>query len=119
MSETQALSSHLPDMLASGWKTASFGPFRDGVEICHLRQEDPAVALLKYAPGARVPRHLHTGLETILVLDGSQSDERGTYKAGDLVLNPQGSSHSVWSEKGCVILITWERPVKILDEDNT
>lgn len=117
MGKASAISLHLPDVLGGGWKTASFGPFRDGVEICHLRQADPAVALLKYAPGARVPRHLHTGLETILVLDGSQSDERGTYKSGDLVLNAEGSAHSVWSEQGCVILITWERPIKILDED--
>ncbi|MEL7106810.1 MAG: cupin domain-containing protein [Pseudomonadota bacterium] len=118
MDKAPALSSHLPDMLGEGWKSATFGLFRDGVEICHLRREDPAIALLKYAPGARVPYHLHTGLETILVLDGSQSDERGTYKTGDLVLNPEGTSHSVWSEHGCVILITWERPVKVLDEDN-
>jgi len=112
------LSSHFPDILASGWKTASFEPFREGVEICVLRKDDPSVALLKYAPGARVPLHLHTGLETILVLEGSQSDERGTYTAGDLVFNPEGSSHSVWSEDGCVILITWARPVKFLEEDD-
>lgn len=119
MDENLPVSSHFPDILAGGWKTVSFGPFREGVEISLLREDDPSVALLKYARGARVPHHLHTGLETILVLAGSQSDERGTYKTGDLVLNPEGTSHSVWSEEGCVILITWERPVRILDEDET
>lgn len=119
MDRTTSLSSHVPDMVGGFWRTASFAPFREGVEICLLRKEDPSVALLKYAPGAGVPHHLHTGLETILVLDGSQSDERGTYRVGDLVLNPAGTSHSVWSAEGCVILITWERPVKILDAADT
>jgi anti-sigma factor ChrR (cupin superfamily) len=94
-----------------------FAPFRDGVEICRLRADDPAVALLRYAPGAAVPRHMHTGLETILVLEGAQSDERGHYPAGTLVLNPTGTEHSVWSEGGCVVLIQWERPVRFLVEE--
>jgi anti-sigma factor ChrR (cupin superfamily) len=105
-------------LLTGGWKTAQFKPFRDGVEICELRSSDPVVALLKYAHGARVPRHLHTGLESIFVLDGSQSDENGTYHAGDVVLNPAGSEHSVWSAQGCVILIEWERPIQILEQED-
>lgn len=101
--------------LMTTWQDLPFEPFRDGVDIHHIRQGAPAVAILRYAPGARVPLHLHTGLETILVLDGAQSDERGTYGKGTVVLNPQGSSHSVWSDTGCAVLIQWERPVKILD----
>jgi len=92
-----------------------FEPFRDGVDIHYVKQGAPAVALLRYAPGARVPMHRHTGLESVLVLEGEQSDERGTYPEGSFVLNPEGSSHSVWSETGCVVLIQWERPVEILE----
>jgi anti-sigma factor ChrR (cupin superfamily) len=103
------------DMLAGGWRAAAFEPFREGVEIVWLRRDPPAVALLRYAPGAAVPRHRHAGLETILVLDGAQSDERGDYAAGALVLNPEGSVHSVWSDEGCVVLIQWERPVEFLE----
>ncbi|MEM1343584.1 MAG: cupin domain-containing protein [Pseudomonadota bacterium] len=103
---------HLPGLLQGGWQALEFAPFREGVEIFWLKQGTPGVALLRYEAGAGVPEHLHTGLETILVLDGSQSDERGTYRAGALVLNPEGSVHSVWSEEGCVVLIQWERPVR-------
>lgn len=92
-----------------------FEPFREGVEIYHMMRGAPAVALLRYAPGARVPLHRHAGLETILVLEGAQSDERGTYPKGSFVVNPAGSTHSVWSDGGCVVLIQWERPVKFLD----
>jgi anti-sigma factor ChrR (cupin superfamily) len=63
-----------------------------------------------------VPRHRHTGLETILVLDGTQSDERGDYGAGTLILNPTGSAHSVWSDPGCVVLIQWDKPVQFLED---
>ncbi|GFE63881.1 cupin domain-containing protein [Litoreibacter roseus] len=100
----------LPNRLAD----LPFEPFRDGVDIHYMKQGSPEVALLRYAPGARVPTHRHTGLESILVLEGEQTDERGTYRAGTFILNSEGSSHSVWSETGCVVLIQWERPVEIL-----
>ncbi|HBG99962.1 MAG TPA: allophanate hydrolase [Rhodobacteraceae bacterium] len=102
----------LADLIQGGWRSLTFRPFRDGVEICELQGGEPAVALLRYAPGASVPRHRHTGLETILVLDGTQSDERGDYPAGSFILNPAGSEHSVWSEAGCCVLIQWEKPVE-------
>ena len=66
----------LPALLAGGWEALDFEPFRDGIEVHWLRRSDPQVALLRYAPGARVPLHRHAGLETILVLDGAQSDAR-------------------------------------------
>lgn len=100
--------------LTHGWRDAVYAPFRDGIEICRLRDTPPEVALLRYAPGARVPPHRHTGLEMIEVLDGAQSDEGGTYHAGDVVLNPAGSTHSVWSDNGCVVLILWEKPIVFL-----
>lgn len=106
---------HIPGMLDDYWKEATFAPFRDGVEISRLHDGPPAVALLRYAPGASIPAHVHRGLETILVLDGSQSDERGTYSAGSLVLNPEGTSHRVWTRDGCVVLIQWTLPVEFLN----
>lgn len=95
--------------------TLPFEPFREGVEIYHIKTGRPAVALLRYQPGASVPLHRHTGLETIFVLRGAQSDERATYNVGDYVLNPEGTAHSVWSNDGCIILIQWERPVEFLE----
>jgi anti-sigma factor ChrR (cupin superfamily) len=104
----------LQDYLHGGWSDAPFEPFREGVDIAHLYTDGPEVALLRYAPGARVPAHRHDGLEVIAVLEGAQSDARGTYRAGDLVFNPPGTTHEVWSDTGCVILIYWAKPVVIL-----
>lgn len=103
-------------LTTGGWRDLPFAPFHPGVEVHYLWQADhgPVLALLRYAPGASVPRHLHTGLETILVLQGSQSDERGTYGAGAVICNPEGSRHSVWTDEGCTVLIQWERPVRFV-----
>lgn len=103
------------NLLPEDWAIMPFEPFREGVEICHLWQGGPDVALLRYAPGASVPRHHHTGLETILVLSGSQSDETGRFTAGSIVFNPAGTAHSVWSNDGCTVLIQWEKPVEFLE----
>ncbi|WP_376873458.1 cupin domain-containing protein [Albirhodobacter sp. R86504] len=102
------------NLLPDGWANMTYEPFREGVEICHLWRGGPDVALLRYAAGASVPRHRHLGLETIIVLSGSQSDDHGRYKAGSVVFNPAGSEHEVWSEDGCTVLIQWERPVEFL-----
>jgi anti-sigma factor ChrR (cupin superfamily) len=105
----------IPDLIDT-WHKMPFEPFREGVDIHHIQTGEPALAILRYAPGARVPLHQHMGLETIFVLEGSQSDERGCYEQGALIVNPEGSVHSVWSETGCAVLIQWERPVKIIEE---
>jgi anti-sigma factor ChrR (cupin superfamily) len=104
------------NITGGGWKTLAFEPFRDGVTLHWIKPfegDQPGVALLKYEPGAKIPRHRHEGLETILVLDGIQSDEVGDFGPGTYIVNPIGSEHSVWSENGCVVLIQWDRPVTI------
>ena len=101
-------------LVNGGWCSLPFEPFKEGVEAHWLQRETPQMAILRYAPGASVGRHRHEGLETILVLEGTQSDETGTFEAGDFVMNAQGSDHSVWSETGCVVLLQWHKPVTFL-----
>lgn len=108
---------NFPGLLSGGWRDMTFEPFREGVEICRLITGEPEVALLRYRPGAKIPLHLHIGLETILVLDGAQSDEYGVYQAGTFTANPPGSRHSVASDEGCVVLIQWTKPVEILQDE--
>ena len=105
---------NLPSFLPEAWRALTFEPFREGVEIAPIVTGEPAIALLRYAPGSGVPMHRHRGLETILVLEGVQSDERGDYPAGSLMLNPEGSEHSVWSDPGCVVLIQWTKAVEFI-----
>ncbi|TVQ58706.1 MAG: transcription negative regulator ChrR [Spirulina sp. DLM2.Bin59] len=89
-------------------------PFHPGVMIHRLyddAQTGAAAALLRYAPGATVAPHVHSGFEHILVLAGSQEDQRGNYPAGTLVINPPETGHWVKSEAGCIVLAIWQRPV--------
>jgi anti-sigma factor ChrR (cupin superfamily) len=93
-----------------------FQQLRDGVEI-HILHETPdgaRTAILRYRPGAEVPAHRHEGYEYIYVLEGEQTDERGSYGAGSFVINEPGMSHRVRSPSGCVVLIIWQRPVVFL-----
>jgi anti-sigma factor ChrR (cupin superfamily) len=84
-----------------------------------------ATSIVRYAPGASFPRHVHGGGEEILVLEGTFSDERGDYPAGCYIRNPPGSSHAPCSRGGCVLLVKlWQfaaadlEPVRI-DTRNT
>ena len=97
-------------------------PFRQGIEIYNLyggNENQPAAALLRYQAGASVPRHLHEGIEHILVLSGAQSDEHGEYSAGNLLINFPGSQHQVTSSQGCIVLAIWNKPVSFIQEKNS
>jgi anti-sigma factor ChrR (cupin superfamily) len=71
----------------------------------------PSAALLRYAPGATLPHHRHTGYEHITILEGSQIDQHGVYAAPCFIVNPPGSSHGVSSPDGCLVLVIWNEPV--------
>jgi anti-sigma factor ChrR (cupin superfamily) len=98
---------------ASDIASLTFRELRPGVEIhvLHESSDGARVALLRYVPGAEVPEHRHEGHEYVYVLEGEQSDERGSYSAGALVVNEPGVTHRVSSARGCVVLIIWQRPV--------
>ena len=104
------------DLLAESQRADfTWTPFRPGVEEHRLygahQPDAPTASLLRYAPGARIPRHRHAAVEHIIVLAGSQRDERGTYRTGALLVNFPGSEHTVVSDEGCTVLAIWERPV--------
>ncbi len=95
-------------------------PFRPGVTAQWLYKEGnggPAAVLLRYEPGARVALHEHVGYEHLLVLEGDQFDEDGTYPAGTLVISPPGTKHSPGSQGGCVALLIYEKAVRFVSPE--
>ena len=104
-----ALWSLRPEVIAG----LAFAELRPGVDIhvLHEAADGARAAILRYAPGAVVPAHRHEGHEYIYVLEGEQSDERGRYGTGSFVVNEPGMTHRVQSERGCTVLIIWQRPV--------
>lgn len=94
-------------------------PFKDGVEIHRLYGdgiEGPTAALLRFAEASKVPFHTHPGYEHILVLAGTQVDQNGEATAGTLTISPPGTSHSVVSYAGCIVLAIYNEPVQFLDD---
>lgn len=110
ISHLLAIEDHVDDFL---WV-----PFKDGIDIFRIYNDDesgPSAALLRYAAGAEVPMHLHTGYEHILILSGSQSDGLKLYEKGMLMISSPGSQHLVTSEAGCIVLAIWQTPVQFIN----
>lgn len=78
---------------------------RPGVHWKVLWEENGRKAvLMRYAPGATIPRHRHLGDEQIFVLEGSVSDDSGTCATGGYARRPPGCVHSVSSREGALVL---------------
>ncbi|MBI3896949.1 MAG: cupin domain-containing protein [Gammaproteobacteria bacterium] len=73
--------------------------YRDGGEF------GPATSVVRYDADSHFTRHVHPGGEEILVLDGIFSDEHGDYPAGSYLLNPEGTAHTPFSKKGCLLFV--------------
>ena len=66
--------------------------------------------LMKVKPGAYAAPHSHDQVEHVYILEGSFSDEYGTYHAGDYLVRTPGSDHSAQSEQGATVLLMYTRP---------
>ena len=82
----------------------------DGVERLYLERDDGgefavATTIVRFDPGSKFDEHVHDGGEEIIVLEGTFSDEFGSYPKGTYIRNPMGSSHNPYSDSGCVIFV--------------
>ena len=66
--------------------------------------------LMKFEPGARLPKHAHTEIEQTFVLQGSLLDEEGECTAGNFVWRRAGSVHDAWSPQGGIMLGIFRKP---------
>jgi|TARA_Y100000992_G_scaffold279796_1_gene226323 anti-sigma factor ChrR (cupin superfamily) len=82
----------------------------DGVERLYLERDDGgesavATSIVRFAPGSKFDKHIHDGGEEFIVLEGTFSDEFGSYPKGTYVRNPQGSAHNPFSDSGCKLFV--------------
>lgn len=61
-------------------------------------------AIVEFAPGSSLRSDCEYG-EEIVVLDGVISDESESYRKGDYLKNPPGSSHVYESASGCLLFV--------------
>lgn len=86
----------------AGWSAYS----ESGVSRLVLhRHRAERVAMIRFAPGARVADDPHAGGEELFVLEGVLCDEVGRYPAGTWLRNPAGSAHAPFSEQGCLFYV--------------
>ncbi len=64
-----------------------------------------ATSIVRYAPAAHCSAHVHELGEEIIVLEGEFADEHGVYPAGTYLKNPPASSHSPYTQSGCVLFV--------------
>lgn len=87
---------------ATDWQP---GPV-DGVRVLPLHAHaSESVALERWAPGVHVGHRAHPGGTEILVLEGSFTDEDGTYPTRSWLRLPPGSGHSPATEEGCLLYV--------------
>ncbi|MEZ5946183.1 MAG: cupin domain-containing protein [Hyphomonas sp.] len=72
-----------------GWKLATPGIRR----LPLMSGGDLEMELYRIEPGARVPRHTHSGAEYTLVVSGGFSDEAGGYGPGDMIVKGPDDVH--------------------------
>ena len=83
--------------------------------IWHDSQTKRRAALVRFDPGAQLPRHKHVGNELIFVIEGSNADESGEVLAGNFNYRPDGCLHTVSSKNGATILAVVTGGVEVIN----
>ncbi|MCY1127129.1 ChrR family anti-sigma-E factor [Frigidibacter sp. RF13] len=103
----------LAEMLKGGnprWKSLGVGVRQDIL----MANDAGSVRLLFIPPGQAVPDHGHNGLELTLVLQGSFTDETGSFGVGDLEVANEGLDHTPVAGPGeaCICLAATDAPLR-------
>jgi len=98
-------------------KSIKWSTVTPSLRSAHLvtEQNKFEVCLHKIKKGGKVAEHDHRGLEVTVVLEGSFSDEKGTYNPGDYIIKKPGDTHRPTAalNKDCICLSIVEAPVKL------
>ena len=93
----------------------------EGVEQKTLMVEPKTgmlTALMRMAPGAKLPDHEHVRIEQTYVLEGTLMCPEGECKAGQFVWRPAGSRHHAWAgPQGGLFLAMFQAPNKFFQAD--
>ena len=76
----------------------------EGVSMIPLYREEgypEEIQLVRLEPETVVSSHVHDGGAEIFVLEGSFTDEHGSYEEGSWVRYPDGSVHRISTRSGC------------------
>lgn len=83
---------------------------RIGAKILTLFEQQNTMvkcSFVEFLPNSHTMPHRHTGIEYIIVLRGSFSDEYGSHKKGELLLYEKDTVHAWKSEDGALLFVVW------------
>jgi anti-sigma factor ChrR (cupin superfamily) len=104
------------DVAALPWHPTPF----PGIEQKILLRDEArglVTALVRMAPGARLPLHEHVDVEQTYVLEGSLADDEGNeITSGNFIWRPAGHRHVAWSPGGGLMLAVFLKPNLFLEE---
>ena len=111
------LASRFVEIAQLPWEKTRF-PGVEGKTLVVDRETGVVTALMKFAPGAKLPDHEHMRLEQTYVVEGSLVCGEGECKAGDFVWRPAGSRHEAWAgAQGGLMLAIFQIPNKFFEKD--
>ena len=68
------------------------------------------VILVKFEPGAKMPRHIHHCTAVAYTLAGTWSYDEGDFAVGDVAYEGIGNDHTPWSDEGAELFIVFDSP---------
>jgi putative transcriptional regulator len=104
--------------MPSGPQALRWWPLLPGLSVSVLRSPPggPRAWLLRGRPRRSLPRHGHSGRELVCVVEGSFSDETGTYDRGSFAAFETGLKHRVAAgQNGCLCVVSSEDGSIFLD----
>ncbi len=105
----RAMASRFVEVDALPWEPTPF----EGISCKTLLFEKSSgllTVLMKMAPGAELPDHVHMQIEQTFVLEGHLVCHEGECREGQFVWRPAGSRHKAWSPNGGVMLAIFQVP---------
>ena len=110
------LASRYVDPAELEWKPTRF-PGVDTKVLMEDRDRGLVTALVRFAPGAELPDHVHEDIEQSYVLEGSFEDDEGRVDAGQFVWRPAGSRHVARSPGGALMLSIFLSPNRFIGDE--
>jgi len=111
------LASRFVDVARLPWESTRFAGVQQKILLVD-RDSGVVTALMKFAPGAKLPDHEHVLIEQTYVLEGSLVCGEGECKAGEFVWRPAGSRHEAWAgPQGGLMLAMFQIPNRFFEAD--
>ena len=95
------------------WESTEWpGISRKVLEFVNHSRMGRETALLKFAPGAAMPTSVLVDRLDVFVVEGSFTDEQGSYGTHTFIRNQPGNSFTPISAQGCVLYMKWRVPIR-------